>query len=68
MLRQESIAVWTAVNLGGLVVTVAGRGMTIWNSTENDAITVKELEKKVLVWCKTPLAPQSVHTSVIVML
>ncbi len=27
-----------------MAVTVAGRGMTIWNCTENDAMREKELE------------------------
>lgn len=29
-----------------MAVTVAGRGATIWSSTENDAMEEKELEKK----------------------
>lgn len=48
---QERIAIWTAVNLGGLAaakivaVTVASRGTTIWNSSVCDAMREKELGK-----------------------
>lgn len=46
---HESVGVWTAVNLEGLaaaekIVTVVGRGMTIWNGNVNDARREEEFK------------------------
>lgn len=53
---HESVGVWTAVNLEGLaaaekIVTVVGRGMTIWNGNVNDARREEEFKSVTTSVC-----------------